>query len=952
MVEEKIKLETNEFMRVPATESRHIKDYSHITEWLEEGLKVEDSDNGAGQKRYQGRFSFYRNTAKLLEMPRKLVKNLNVESNLANLPDYNVVNKSNKQTCIHMICSPCGGTGAGMFLDVANTIKHFIPEDCILYAHLLSPEFYIDKASPNDNIYPNTYAAFKEMDYLMDNDPNNKDSVNHKQWKPFYTKNKSYSYLIPADQSSDKSQTSFRLFDQVMFWDSENIVGMNKDLDSILTTMGAMFYQIINQPGKDIESAFNNAEPSHRSNDETGSKNLNFMSCGYSELILDRTDLIKLIKAKAIDFIINKYLHDKDKNCNKKDFYLQIDNMRLREDASMNKNELNDRLLSLSTCVLDQDSLLENIDLDEDTAGWVDGVGKGELSFYNRRWESSLPELEEGIINSSKELINKLYLSKISTWGGIGYCEEYFPFLSMYFESMVIELEKERINDKIGIDDSVLELNNKFKHIKDIEKAIWPFGKDAKLRESCGNYITTVQNQVNFTAEFTRKESAVRVYKSLISFVNEMTDSLNSLKNVFLASEKYITNRLVSLSNITKQDTESIVSIFPRISKYINISESDLQLGVFAENYLSKLNTVKSSKGVSDLVGNHIDALLDEYKEFKGDKNDDIPSFVTYHKRDAEEWLEYLRKNDPNGGFTELVSGLYSRSAVNCNFNTNGLVGGEGFEGLQNEQNIFITNKEKEDYSVMRTEEWKQNFTDVEEWKIVTNSMDDTKIGCLQIKGNFPANAISNMPLWKNKYKGLDEDNSINYHIDKNFLRVPDLFPEPFAKNAPAYFGLGAALGYIYCDGGSGYKIDTKSGSKNLFDRGGRNKTDRLRAFNYFKESIDFIKEIKERYEAEKRRDPQGIKEKLFKHFDILNLEIDRTHPEFENRRVYFAKLVDGIKHAEKDFIELERKSTANFVLTDGVMVTSDYHRKVRQADGTDVETYPIFELQKAGLEV
>jgi hypothetical protein len=230
--------------------------------------------------------------------------------------------------------------------------------------------------------------------------------------------------------------------------------------------------------------------------------------------------------------------------------------------------------------------------------------------------------------------------------------------------------------------------------------------------------------------------------------------------------------------------------------------------------------------------------------------------------------------------------------------------------------------------------------------------MDDTKIGCLQIKGNFPANAISNMPLWKNKYKGLDEDNSINYHIDKNFLRVPDLFPEPFAKNAPAYFGLGAALGYIYCDGGSGYKIDTKSGSKNLFDRGGRNKTDRLRAFNYFKESIDFIKEIKERYEAEKRRDPQGIKEKLFKHFDILNLEIDRTHPEFENRRVYFAKLVDGIKHAEKDFIELERKSTANFVLTDGVMVTSDYHRKVRQADGTDVETYPIFELQKAGLEV
>ena len=60
-------------------------------------------------------------------------------------------------------------------------------------------------------------------------------------------KNKSYSYLIPADQNGDKSQTSFRLFDQVMFWDAENNIGMNKDLDSILATMGAMFYQIINQ---------------------------------------------------------------------------------------------------------------------------------------------------------------------------------------------------------------------------------------------------------------------------------------------------------------------------------------------------------------------------------------------------------------------------------------------------------------------------------------------------------------------------------------------------------------------------------------------------------------------------------------------------------------------------------------------------------------------------------
>ena len=63
---------------------------------------------------------------------------------------------------------------------------------------------------------------------------------------------------------------------------------------------------------------------------------------------------------------------------------------------------------------------------------------------------------------------------------------------------------------------------------------------------------------------------------------------------------------------------------------------------------------------------------------------------VQYYKWGAEEWMDYLRKNDSEGGFAELVHGLNSRSAVNCNFNDNGLVGGDGYEGLQNEQNIFM----------------------------------------------------------------------------------------------------------------------------------------------------------------------------------------------------------------------------------------------------------------------
>jgi hypothetical protein len=312
--------------------------------------------------------------------------------------------------------------------------------------------------------------------------------------------------------------------------------------------------------------------------------------------------------------------------------------------------------------------------------------------------------------------------------------------------------------------------------------------------------------------------------------------------------------------------------------------------------------------------------------------------------------MEFLLENDQES-FDSCVELLDRVAIENCRYSTHGL-GTEKVSGLINNQNLIITSR-SENQSITSKEEFKKNFNGISiQWSNASNSGDTKRIACIKLRGNFAANAIGDLPIWKNHYRGTNFQNSAQYHIDKRLVNAPDLFPEPFAKNAPAYFGLGAALGYIYCDGGSGYKIDTKNGSKNLFDKGGRNKTDRSRAFNYFKEATNFIKEIKERYEAEKRRDPQGIKEKLFKHFDILNLEIDRNHPEFENRRGYFAKIVDGIKYAEKDSIELERKSTANFVLTDGVMVTSDYNRRVKQADGKDVETYTIYDLQKAGLEV
>jgi hypothetical protein len=133
----------------------NISAFPHIQEWFPvEVLKSIDQSAkdtpGARQIRPLGRFAF---TLKSGVIEEKFKKTYN------RLPQA----AGGGKTQVYVICSLSGGTGSGMFLDLAYRIKEWTAGNCETLAFLIFPEL---TSSRGNRYLVNAYAALTELNYF------------------------------------------------------------------------------------------------------------------------------------------------------------------------------------------------------------------------------------------------------------------------------------------------------------------------------------------------------------------------------------------------------------------------------------------------------------------------------------------------------------------------------------------------------------------------------------------------------------------------------------------------------------------------------------------------------------------------------------------------------------------------------------------------------------------
>ncbi|HIC89723.1 MAG TPA: hypothetical protein EYP04_10040, partial [Anaerolineae bacterium] len=153
---------------------RHLDSHPTIAAWWRwdpQQVPLGRIHSGARQTRCVGRLSFFRRYRTFWNhLEPKLSRMVSVAAiEEAENRGHPVVRDSNIRH-IYLVTSVCGGTGAGIFLDIAHKLRHLLQEQAIITGILVMPSVFLevlDSDLQRGRVQANAYASLKELDYFQ-----------------------------------------------------------------------------------------------------------------------------------------------------------------------------------------------------------------------------------------------------------------------------------------------------------------------------------------------------------------------------------------------------------------------------------------------------------------------------------------------------------------------------------------------------------------------------------------------------------------------------------------------------------------------------------------------------------------------------------------------------------------------------------------------------------------
>lgn len=163
--------------------------YPHWGQWLPPLLNFQQVAFGAGGIRPIGRLCyFYRRDQVEAAIQEALTTITDANEALRFYQETDVRVNLEAGIDIHVVCSVCGGTGAGMFLDVAFDLRRWAEEhtdrEVTVTGHLVLPEAFRRKPVVLKALEANAYIALQELDRYMNATIADPWKVEHVQGRP------------------------------------------------------------------------------------------------------------------------------------------------------------------------------------------------------------------------------------------------------------------------------------------------------------------------------------------------------------------------------------------------------------------------------------------------------------------------------------------------------------------------------------------------------------------------------------------------------------------------------------------------------------------------------------------------------------------------------------------------------------------------------------------------
>ena len=540
-----IALNVNEYVIVSgpdvASIINDIDSYPHIKEWLPKedlaNINKTKEKVGASQARPLGRFILTMSSEEVGAAFKQVFKRVPPP-------------EQGGKTHVYVICSLSGGTGSGMFLDLAYKIRYWTDGGCKIFGFLVLPE---NPTSRGRRYLVNAYAALLELNYL---------SLASEQGKKKGTDSaKTIKFRLPGESKPVEGAP----FDVCCIVGTKNDEGIELDINAIPAMIAHRIYL-------NFDSEFGAASARLLDNTETerglmlddaytGNRHSrNFYTFGLSSIQYPIEQFLDVLSFRLSKALIDQWHREKDypgdvntRVLNNLSLLKLTDDYLLGDKDFFGSKHFEGFEVEVDTLVnsLKQTFPKHNIApyLDTQLNQKISGFrGTGIADYYKNKRNT---EDFNGALNEVRKLIRKQVSDDvINSDLGYEYCRKVLDELA----NILKEKQKLFVDKFNGLPaqekNSRVSYNNFLNELTKIEGQTMPFGKDKKLRDCVNKIGEAMKSNLGAKIGLKAYELGIAFTKNVIDDIDVHKDNLKAWRD----SVEKLKNDLAS--EVTKRITE------------------------------------------------------------------------------------------------------------------------------------------------------------------------------------------------------------------------------------------------------------------------------------------------------------------------------------------------------------------------------------------------------------
>ncbi|MCP4107070.1 MAG: hypothetical protein GY749_16280 [Desulfobacteraceae bacterium] len=576
----------NEFLRITdSTHGSEAKNISEISDWFpEQAYKYLPLTEGARQAKPVGRLGFFLAHDEISQWLNRLTNRLVTPEIIREFPGIKA-----GELNIYIASSLCGGTGAGLFLDVAYELRYFMQQALLPDKTRIKGLFALGDVYDlvSKRVFANTYASLREMNYTQ-------------------RENASYHPVYPGSVKRDVIKE--RAFDAIYLFGDKNGQQIQFDSPDDFAQLCAEF--ILLDSGSDIQkegyplssmlqSARNNSEVYTMNYDADGSPRcysslglckISFPSVRVSELcatlmsqtiidhhIIGRLEHEEILEAhrKVQDFLTNEGLGCTDDNKDLPD--------RLAE-----KHEQGGERTSFDTWITKNLAKAYNSDLE--------GIGDLEISRINRiaqtlndeinKLQKDVPDIVIGELQTFQRLIQQEIKRMFQENLGVN-------FVARFLEEMLERARQSRdfaqqeMKNFLGHEKRLSDkMNSQIREMSNLlEKTFFSFFKGEARRAQLKDTYKDIRHHFINRVNILKMQAAVNFYDGVYDARQKLLEGGEGAITLLSNMSNNISQIQAFVANLSKSFGEAY-------ENNKKIKESPFEILIYDNDKFSTLNEI------------------------------------------------------------------------------------------------------------------------------------------------------------------------------------------------------------------------------------------------------------------------------------------------------------------------------------------------------------------------